>query len=147
MVSPHESACLRQLYAAGAHVEALARAVGRDPRTVQTALRREGVRLRRDPPLPRDWRAGLPADTVHAIETHLSQLQTLQHVTWQRLRQMALEVTAAAFVFPTPEAYAATLQTVGPMESVITLAHRLRVDLNRVLLAYAEWAEEAEARH
>jgi hypothetical protein len=84
---------------------------------------------------------------VHAIETYLSQLQTLQHVTWKRLRQIALEVTAAAFVFPTPEAYAAALETVDPMESVVALASRLGVDLNRVLLAYAEWAEEAEARH
>ena len=146
MVSPHESACLRQLYAAGAHVEVLARTVGRDPRTVQAALRREGVRLRRDPPLPRDWRAGLPADTVHAIEAYLSQLQTLQHAAWQRLRQVAVEATAAAFVFPTPEAYAAALQTVDPMESVVALARRLGVELNRVLIAYADWAEEMEAR-
>jgi hypothetical protein len=146
MVSPHESTCLRHLYAAGAHVEVLARAVGRDPRTVQAALRREGIPLRRDPPVPRTWRADLSADTVQAIDAYLAQLQRLEEEVWQRLRHAAVDVTTAAYVFPTPETYASTLHTVEPAESVVALARRLGVDLNRVLLAYAEWAEEAETR-
>jgi hypothetical protein len=146
MVSPPESASLRQLYAAGAHVDALARVLGRDPRTVRAALRREGLRLRRDPPLPRDWHAGLPAATVQAIEAYLTQLQTREQHAWARLQQAALEVAAATYVFPDPATYTAALQPAEPAESVLALARRLGVDVNRVLLAAAAWLEEAEAQ-
>ena len=55
-VGPRESLALVLLYQAGAHLEALVRALGRDGRTVRKVLRQAGVQLRTDPPLPPDWR-------------------------------------------------------------------------------------------
>jgi hypothetical protein len=69
-VGPRESLALVLLYQTGAHLEALARALGRDVRTVRKVLRQAGVQLRTDPPLPPDWRAGLPRDTVAALEAY-----------------------------------------------------------------------------
>ena len=53
-VGPRESLALVLLYQAGAHLEALVRALGRDGRTVRKVLRQAGVQLRTDPPLPPD---------------------------------------------------------------------------------------------
>jgi hypothetical protein len=145
MIHSHESACLLRLYAAGAHIKALARALGRDERTIEAALHREGVGLRADPPLPSDWRTGLPASSCRALETYLHDRHVQQQRVWERLQQTALDVTAAAYVFPSREAYEVVLQTVCPPEMPEVLAERLGIDLNRVLLAYAEWAEQEEA--
>jgi hypothetical protein len=145
MIHSQESACLLRLYAAGAHVKALARALGRDERTIEAALHREGVVLRKDPPLPSAWRTGLSAASCTALETYLQACSMRLQRAWERLQQAALDVTAADYVFPSREAYEAVLQTVYPPEMPEVLAARLGIDLNRVLLAYAEWAEQAEA--
>lgn len=137
-----ETLSILQLYRAGAHLEALARALGRDVRTVRKTLRQAGVALRTDPPLPTDWRTGLPRETLTALEAYGTDLGQRQRVAWQQLRQTALDTTSDCYVFASPTVYATALQTASPPESLLDLARRLDLDLTRVLLAYAAWAEQ-----
>jgi hypothetical protein len=67
-----------------------------------------------------------------------AQLRAQEQAAWQRLRQAAIDVTAATYTFPSPAAYTAILQTMHPAESLGMLARRLWVDINRILLAYVE---------
>ena len=140
-ITPQESDDLKALYLAGAHSEALGRAFGRDPRAVRAALRREGVPLRREPPLPRAWHEGLSLPRRHALQDYLDQLATCAQAAWTRLDQAALDTTTTAYFFPSREVYTAALETARPRESPLEVARRLELDLTVVLLAYAEWAE------
>jgi hypothetical protein len=141
-IPPQESDALKTLYLAGAHSEALGRAFGRDPRAVRAALRREGVALRREPPLPRVWDAALPLPLRQALHAYLAQLQGCAQAAWARLDQVALATTASGHVFPSREVYVAVLETARPPESPLDVARRLGIELTLVLLAYAEWVEE-----
>jgi hypothetical protein len=135
---PHEVACLTQLAAAGAHPELLAQVFGRDLRTIRSVLAQVGVRPLPSVPLPSDWRRGLPPATITAIRAYVSQLRTQEQAAWQRLQQAAVDVSAATYTFPSPEAYTAVLQTAHPPETLLLLARRLGVDVNRILLACVE---------
>src|SRR3989442_1016088 len=88
-VGPRESLALVLLYQAGAHLEALARALGRDGRTVRKVLRQAGVRLRTDPPLPPDWRRDLPRETVAALDAYRTAVAQWHRTAWQQIDQQA----------------------------------------------------------
>jgi hypothetical protein len=145
-IPPQESDALKTLYLAGAHSEALGRAFGRDPRAVRAALRREGVALRREPPLPHTWQTALTLPARHALQHYCQQLQVCYQAAWQRLAQAALTTTATGPVFSAREVYEAVLATVRPPESSLDVARRLGIELTVVLLAYAEWVEEQAVR-
>jgi hypothetical protein len=138
-IPPQESDALKALYLAGAHSEALGRAFGRDPRAVRAALRREGVALRQESPLPRLGDAALPLRP--ALHDYLAQLQVATQAAWARLDQVALETTASGHLFPSREVYTAALATARPPESPLDVARRLGIELTLVLLAYAAWVE------
>jgi len=142
MLPLSETLPLLHLYLAGAHLEALARALGRDLRTVRKTLRQAGVVLRTDPPLPTDWRADLPRETLTALRAYFTDLGQRQQVAWQQLQQGALEATPEGYVFASPIVYATALQAARPSASLLDVARRLGLDLTRVLLAYAEWADQ-----
>jgi hypothetical protein len=144
-IPPQESDDLKTLYLAGAHSEALGRAFGRDPRAVRAALRREGVALRRESPLPRDWQTALPLPARQGLQHYCQELQACHQVAWQRLTQTALTTTATGPVFPSQEVYEAVLATARPPESPLDVARRLGVELTVVLLAAAEGLEQQEA--
>jgi hypothetical protein len=144
-IPPQESDALRTLYLAGAHSEALGRAFGRDPRAVCAALRREGVALRREPPLPHDGPTALPLPARQGLQQYVQQLQTYHQAAWQRLTQAALARTATGPVFPSREVYEAVLATARPPESPLDVARRLGLDLTVVLLAVAEGLDTQEA--
>jgi hypothetical protein len=135
---PQELVSLRQLAAVGAHPEVLAQVFGRDPRTIRAVLHQAGLRSLSSAPVPRDWRTGLPPATIAAIRAYVAQLRAQEQAAWQRLRQAAVDVTAATYTFPAPAAYTAILQTVQPPEALVLLSRRLGVDINRILLAYVE---------
>jgi hypothetical protein len=143
-IPPQESDALKTLYLAGGHSEALGRAFGRDPRAVRAALRREGVALRREPPLPRVWDTALPLPLRQALHDYLAQIHGCAQAAWTRLDQVALETTASGHLFPSREVYTAALETARPLESPLDVAHRLKIELTLVLLAYAAWVEEHE---
>jgi hypothetical protein len=71
----------------------------------------------------------------------VAQLQAREKAAWQRLRQTAVDVGGATYVFPSLAAYDTVLQTVHPPEALLRLTRRLGVDVNRVLMAYAEAVE------
>ncbi len=144
LMTPQESDALRDLYMAGAHSEALARAFGRDIRAVRAALRREGVVLHREPPLPTAWQTTLSLPARHGLQRYLRQLQASLSAAWARLEQVALEATGETYIFADRAVYDATLDTVRPAESPVEVARRLGIDLTLVLLAYAEWADKQE---
>jgi hypothetical protein len=144
-IPPQESDDLKTLYLAGAHSEALGRAFGRDPRAVRAALRREGVALRREPPLPLDWQTSLSLPVQHGLRQYCHQLQVCRQAVWQRLDQAALVRTATGHVFPSREVYEAVLATATPPESLLEVARRLRIELTVVLLAVAESLDTQEA--
>jgi hypothetical protein len=144
-IPPQESDALKTLYLAGAHSEALGMAFGRDPRAVRAALRREGVALRRELPLPQDWPTALPLPARHALQQYVQQLQVSHQAAWQRLRQAALTHTATGPVFPSREVYEAVLATARPPESPLDVARRLGLELTVVLLAVAEGLDTQEA--
>ncbi len=141
-LSPKESDILRDLYLAGAHSEALARAFGRDPRAVRAALRRAGIALRREPPLPTAWQATLSLPARRGLQRYLQQLEDTLRAAWERLHQVALAATTDTYVFAERADYDAVLDTVRPAEALPALARRLGLDLTVVLLAYADWADE-----
>jgi hypothetical protein len=138
---PHEVAGLTQLAAAGAHPEILAQVFGRDPRTIRAVLAQAGVQPRLSAPPPADWRRELPPATVAAVHAYVAQLHAREQAAWKRLRQAAVDVGGATYVFPSLAAYDTVLQTVQPPEALLRLTRRLGVDVNRVLMAYAEAAE------
>lgn len=141
-LSPQESDTLRDLYLAGAHSEALARAFGRDGRAVRTALQREKVALRQELPLPTGWQATLSLPVRHGLQHYFQQLEQQVTAAWERLQQMAVATTADTYLFAERADYDAVLDTVRPPESLPALARRLGLDLTVVLLAYADWADE-----
>ena len=143
-IPPQESDALRTLYLAGAHSEALGRAFGRDPRAVRAALRREGVTLRREPPLPYDGQPALPLPVRQGLQQYVQQLQAAHQAAWQRLTQAALTHTATGPIFPSREVYEAVLATTRPPESPLDVARRLGLDLTVVLLAVAEGLDTTE---
>ena len=147
-VGPRESLALVLLYQAGAHLEALARALGRDGRTVRKILRQAGVRLRADPPLPPDWRAGLPRETVAALDAYRTAVVQWHRTAWQQIHQQATHPAPGQYGFPSPTASTALLQPPTPLELPEDVGARLGVALTRVLLVYAEGVAQAEAaRH
>jgi hypothetical protein len=144
-VGPRESLALVLLYQTGAHLEALARALGRDVRTVRKVLRQAGVQLRTDPPLPPDWRAGLPRDTVAALEAYRTAVVQWHRTAWQQIHQQAIRPAPGQYGFASPTAYTALLQPPMPLELPEEVMARLGIDLTRVLLVYAEGVAQAEA--
>jgi len=146
-VTSRESLALVLLYQAGAHLEALARAVGRDVRTVRKVLRQAGVGLRTDPPLPRDWRAGLPRETVAALDAYCTAVAQWHRTAWQQIHQRATQPAPGQYSFPSPTAYTALLHTPTPLDPLEDVAAQLGVDLTRVLLVYAEGVAQAETAH
>ena len=143
MVYAREVLCMQRLYLAGAHLEAVARVMGRDPRTVRAILRREGIPMRREPPLPDDWRTGIAPETLTALRTALHALQAYEQTLWQQVQQQSHTPAAGVYTFPTVSAYHAALQTTPPPPSLEEVAARLGIALTSVLLAYAE-LEDAE---
>jgi hypothetical protein len=144
-VTPREGLALVLLYQAGAHLEALAGAVGRDVRTVRKVLRQAGVPLRADPPLPADWRVGLPRETVAALDAYRSAVAQWHRAAWQQIQQHTTRPAPGQYDFPSPTAYTALLQAPLSLDPPEDLAARLDVDLTRVLLAYADGVAQAEA--
>jgi hypothetical protein len=144
-IPPQESDALKTLYLAGAHTEALGHAFGRDPRAVRAALRREGVALRREPPLPHDGLPALPLPARQELLQYVQQLQVCHQAAWQRLTQAALAHTVTGPVFPSWEVYEAVLATARPPDSPLDVARRLGLDLTVVLLAVAEGLDTQEA--
>jgi hypothetical protein len=144
-VGLRESLALVLLYQAGAHLEALARALGRDGRTVRKVLRQAGVRLRPDPPLPPDWRVGLPRETVAALDAYGTAVAQWHRTAWQQISQQATHTAPGQYGFPSPTAYTALLQPPTSLEIPEDVGARLGVELTRVLLVYAEGVAQAEA--
>jgi len=144
-VGPRESLALVLLYQAGAHLEALARALGRDGRTVRKVLHQAGVRLRKDPPLPLDWRVGLPRETVAALDAYGTAVAQWHRTAWQQIHQQATQPAPGQYGFASPMAYTALLQLPTPLELPEDVGARLGVALTRVLLVYAEGVAQAEA--
>ncbi|MGE3540215.1 MAG: hypothetical protein AB7N91_22600 [Candidatus Tectimicrobiota bacterium] len=135
---PHEVTCLLQLAAAGAHPAVLAQVLGRDLRTIRTVLAQAGIRPRSRMPLPADWRHGLSPAIITAIRAYVAHLRAQEQASWQQLQHTAVDRAAATYRFPTPEAYTTVLHAAQPTETPLLLAQRLRVDINRILLACAE---------
>lgn len=143
-VTSRESLALVLLYQAGAHLEALAGAMGRDVRTVRKVLRQAGIGLRTDPPLPHDWRIGLPRETVAALDAYRTTVAQWHRLAWQQIQQQAAQPAPGQYGFRSPTAYTALLHPTTPPDLPDDLATQLSVDLTRVLLAYAEGVAEAE---
>ena len=143
-VGPRESLALVLLYQAGAHLEALARALGRDARTVRKVLRQAGVPLRSDPPLPPDWRVGLPRETVAALDAYGTAVTQWHRTAWHQIQQQATRPAPGQYGFPSLTAYSALLQPPIPLECPEDVGARLGVALTRVLLVYAEGVAQAE---
>ena len=144
-VGPRESLALVLLYQAGAHLEALARALGRDARTVRKVLRQAGVHLRTDPPLPPDWRADLPRETVAALDAYGTAVAQWHRTAWQQIDQQATQPAPGQYGFPSQVAYTALLQPPTSLECPEDAGARLGVALTRVLLVYAEGVAQADA--
>ena len=144
-LGPRESLALVLLYQAGAHLEALTQALGRDVRTVRKTLRQAGVQLRMDPPLPMDWRAGLARETVTALEAYRSMVEQWHRTAWQQIHQQATQPAPGQFGFASPSAYTALLHPATVLELPEDVGARLGVALTRVLLVYAEGVPQAEA--
>ena len=146
-LGPRKSLALVLLYQAGAHLEALARALGRDARTVRKILRQAGVPLRMDPPLPSDWRVDLPRETVAALIAYRTAVVQWHRTAWQQIHQQATQPVPGQYGFASTTAYTALLQPLTPLELPEDVAAQLGVALTRVLLVYAEGVAEAEATH
>jgi len=146
-LGPRESLALVLLYQAGAHLEALTQALGRDGRTVRKVLRQAGVPLRRDPPLPADWRAGLPRETIAALDAYRTAVAQWHRTAWQQIHQQATQPAPGQFGFASPSAYTALLHPATVLELPEDVGARLGVALTRVLLVYAEGVAQGEAIH
>jgi len=144
-LGPRESLALVLLYQAGAHLDALTQALGRDVRTVRKVLRQAGVRLRLDPPLPADWRVGLPRETVLALDAYRTAVAQWHRTAWQQIHQQATQPAPGQFGFASPSAYTALLHPATVLELPEDVGARLGVALTRVLLVYAEGVVQAEA--
>lgn len=144
-LGPRESLALVLLYQAGAHLEALTQALGRDVRTVRKALRQAGVPLRTDPPLPADWRAGLSRETIAALDAYRIAVAQWHRTAWQQIHQQATQPAPGQYHFPTSTAYTALLHPPVILELPEDVGARLGVALTRVLLVYAEGVAVAEA--
>jgi hypothetical protein len=144
-LGPRESLALVLLYQAGAHLEALAQALGRDARTVRKILRQAGVPLRPDPPLPLDWRSGLPGATVTALLAYRTAVTEWHRTAWQQIHQQAAQPVPGQYGFASTTAYTALLQSATPLELPEDVAAQLGVTLTCVLLVYAEGVAAAEA--
>jgi hypothetical protein len=146
-LGPRESLALVLLYQAGAHLEALTQALGRDVRTVRKALRQAGVPLRTDPPLPTDWRVGLSRETIAALDAYRTAVAQWHRTAWQQIHQQATQPAPGQFGFASPAAYTALLHPSTVLELPEDVGARLGVALTRVLLVYAEGVAQAEAVH
>jgi hypothetical protein len=144
-VTPREHLALVLLYQAGAHLEALAHALGRDVRTVRKVLRQAGVPLRVDPPLPSDWRTDLPRETIVALEAYGVAVAQWHQAAWQQIQQQTTRPTPGQYGFPTPTVYTALLHAHPLLDPPEEVAAQLGVDLTRVLLVYADGVAQAEA--
>jgi hypothetical protein len=146
-LGPRESLALVLLYQAGAHLEALTQALGRDVRTVRKVLRQAGVPLRTDPPLPADWRVGLARETIAALDAYRTAVAQWHRTAWQQIHQQATQPSPGQFGFASPSAYTALLHPATVLEPPEDVGARLGVALTRVLLVYAEGVAQAEAVH
>jgi hypothetical protein len=144
-LGPRESLALVLLYQAGAHLEALTQALGRDVRTVRKVLRQAGVPLRMDPPLPADWRVGLARETIAALDAYRMAVAQWHWTAWQQIHQQATQPAPGQFGFASPSAYTALLHPPTVLELPEDVGARLGVALTRVLLVYAEGVTQAEA--
>jgi hypothetical protein len=142
-LDPHEVLSITTLFDTGAHTKALALAFGHDQRTIRKAIRRWTRSPLQEPPLFTQWQRGLSSETLAAIQSYLQQLSRHEQQIVQRLCDMA-HATEDTLAFTSPHAYGEIIQAAQPRESLIELAQRLHVDLNVVLLAYAEWREQTE---
>lgn len=144
MLPLHETQALVAWYHAGAHPEALARAFARDRRTIRAALRQAGVVLRQPEPPLRVAPKPLPAATRQALQAYRQQWQA-QH------QQLGAQIAAAAqAVTPTgyccnPSQYTQLLLAARPALPLAALVPALGLDLNQLLLLYADWADQLEA--
>jgi hypothetical protein len=144
-VGPRESLALVLLYQAGAHLEALARALGHDARTVRKVLRQAGIPLRADAPLPADWRAGLSREPVAALDGYRTAVAQWHRTAWQQIHQQATQPAPGQYGFRSATAYTTLLQPPTPLDLPEDVVVRLGVELTRVLLVYAEGVAQAEA--
>ena len=131
-----------ELYQAGAHYKAIARALGRDRRTILQALTRERIALRQDPPLPRTWRAGLSLAQIETLEAYQVQLDRTMAHAWSHVQRKAATVSSDTYTFASEQDYCRSVQTVDPPEQPEAVAQRVGVELTRVLLAYAERVQQ-----
>ena len=142
-LDPREVLSITTLFDAGAHTKALARAFGHDQRTIRKTICRWTRRPLHEPPLFIQWQRGLSPETLAAIQHYLHQLSHHEQQVVQRLHEMA-HASDDTLALPSPHTYREIIQAAQPRESLHGLAQRLQVDLNVVLLAYAEWREQTE---
>ena len=58
---------------------------------------------------------------VAAVHAYVARLHAQEQAAWQRLRQVAVAVTATTYTLPSPKTYDAVLQTVQPPEAPLAL--------------------------
>ena len=103
---------------------------------------------RTDPPLPPDWRVGLPRETVAALDAYGTAVAQWHRTAWQQIDQQATRPAPGQYGFLSQVAYTALLQPPISLECPEDVGARLGVALTRVLLVYAEGVAQAEAaRH
>ena len=142
-LDPREVIYIKALFDAGAHTKALALVFGHDQRTIRKTIRRWTRSPVKEPPLYTQWRRGIPTETLAAIKTYFDQL-SLHEQTVLRTLHNATWTTDEELSFPDQQAYNEIIHTAQPQESLVEFAQRLNIDLNIVLLAYAEWREQTE---
>lgn len=143
-LDPREASHIKALFDAGAHTKALASAFGHDQRTIRKILRHWTPTPIQEAPLSTRWQHDLPAATLAAIHDYFAHLSAHEQAMLRQLRTVAA-VEDDAVALPSRQAYDALLQLAQPQESLVALAQRLRVNLNIILLAYAEWRDQTES--
>ena len=143
-LDPREALSIKALFDAGAHTKALAMAFGHDQRTIRRTMRQWTRQPIAEPPLPLHWQQGLSPDTLGEMHRYFERLRRHERTILHRLQEVA-QATDETLAFPSPSAYDEIIRAAQPHESLVELAQRLTVDLNVVLLAYAEWREQTES--
>ncbi len=148
MLPLHEAQALVAWYHAGAHPDALARAFARDRRTIRATLRRAGVVLRTPEPPLRLPTEPMPVAARQALQAYRQQWEAQQQTVERQVAQAAQATTPTGYLLR-PRDYTPLLVAARPATSLAALAVQLGLDLNQVLLTYADWADHyatAEAR-
>ena len=102
-----ESLALVLLYQAGAHLEALTQALGRDVRTVQSPAA-GGVPAAPGPTAPRGLAGGPPRETIAALDAYRTAVAQW-HRTACNVHQQATQPAPGQFGFASPTADTALL--------------------------------------